>query len=121
MTLAKKIAERLFTNGVGDIADRLVLELPGKRDGGGWCRKAAEDRIAEVLAVSMDVEAISAKVHDQWMEFKRAKGITTRTSEVGEELMVPYDQLSESAKDLDRGSVRAVLGAMSAIGKQVKL
>jgi RyR domain-containing protein len=61
-----------------------------------------------------DVEKISAKVHEQWMESKLAKGVTTRKSESGEELMVPYEQLSEGAKDLDRGSVKAVLAAIAA-------
>jgi len=63
-----------------------------------------------------DVEAISAKVHEQWMASKRSKGVTSRKSESGEELMVPYEQLSEAAKDLDRGSVKAVLDAIEAIG-----
>ena len=61
-----------------------------------------------------DVEEVSAKVHEAWMESKRAQGITSRQSETGEELMVPYDQLSESAKELDRGSVRAVYEAIRA-------
>jgi hypothetical protein len=64
----------------------------------------------------VDEEAISAKVHQQWMDTKRWSGIASRKSEDGEELMVPYEQLSEKAKDLDRGSVRAVLAAMAAMG-----
>jgi hypothetical protein len=62
-----------------------------------------------------DVEAISAKVHEQWMELKRSKGVESRKSETGEELMVPYEQLSESAKDLDRGSVKAVIAAIDSL------
>lgn len=62
-----------------------------------------------------DIEAISAKVHEQWMESKRAKGVTTRKLESGEELMVPYAELSEEAKELDRGSVLAVIRAIEAI------
>jgi hypothetical protein len=50
------------------------------------------------------------------MDTKRWSGIASRKSEDGEELMVPYEQLSEKAKDLDRGSVRAVLAAMAAMG-----
>ncbi len=61
-----------------------------------------------------DVELISARVHEQWMESKRAQGVHSRKSESGEELMVPYDQLSEAAKELDRGALRAVLSAMAA-------
>lgn len=44
-----------------------------------------------------DIELVSAKVHE------------------GEELMVPYDQLSEDVKDLDRGTVKAVYAALEAI------
>jgi hypothetical protein len=62
-----------------------------------------------------NIEQISAKVHEQWMILKLGKGVTSRKSESGEELMVDYSLLSESAKDLDRGSVKAVLDAISAI------
>jgi hypothetical protein len=59
-----------------------------------------------------DIELVSAKVHEAWMESKRAQGVTTRLSETGEELMVPYEQLSDSAKELDRATVRAVYEAI---------
>ena len=61
-----------------------------------------------------DIEVVSAKVHEAWMESKRAKGVTTRLSETGEELMVPYERLSEPAKELDRATVRAVYKAIQA-------
>ncbi len=65
-----------------------------------------------------DIEVVSAKVHEAWMESKRAQGVTTRKSETGEELMVPYEQLSEEAKELDRGSVRAVYEAIRAASEE---
>ena len=65
-----------------------------------------------------DIEVVSARVHEAWMESKRAQGVTSRKSEAGEELMVPYDQLSEAAKELDRGSVRAVYEAIRATAEQ---
>ena len=61
-----------------------------------------------------DIEVVSAKVHEAWMESKRAQGVTSRQSETGEELMVPYEQLSETAKELDRATVRAVYEAIHA-------
>lgn len=61
-----------------------------------------------------DIETVSAKVHEAWMESKRAQGVTSRLSEKGEELMVPYDQLSSEAQELDRGTVRAVYAAIKA-------
>ena len=59
-----------------------------------------------------DIESVSAKVHEAWMKAKQAKGITSRKSEQGEELMVPYEQLSEEAKELDRETVRTVYQAI---------
>jgi hypothetical protein len=67
------------------------------------------------------VEAISAQVHQDWMATKHAQGVTSRPSETGEEQMVPYADLSEAAKDLDRGTVRSVLGALDALGYRVSL
>lgn len=59
-----------------------------------------------------DIEIVSAEVHAAWMESKRQQGVTSRKLEDGEELMVPYEQLSEKAKDLDRGTVRTVYAAI---------
>ena len=46
---AMTIAEELFRNGFGEEAKRLVLELDDGRDGGGWSKKAAIDRIEAAL------------------------------------------------------------------------
>jgi hypothetical protein len=64
-----------------------------------------------------DIETVSAKVHEAWMDSKRAQGVTTRKAEDGEELMAPYEQLSEKAKELDRGTVKAVYAAIEAASK----
>jgi len=61
-----------------------------------------------------DIEIVAAKVHEAWMNSKLAQGVTSRNSEKGEELMVPYEQLSEEAKELDRATVRAVYAAIQA-------
>jgi len=62
-----------------------------------------------------DIEKVSAKVHEAWMEVKRKQGVTSRKSETGEELMVAYEQLSEEAKELDRSTVRAVYKAIESL------
>ena len=62
-----------------------------------------------------DIEVVAEKVHDAWMKSKQEQGVTSRKSESGEELMVPYSDLSEKAKELDRGSVRAVYAAIEEI------
>lgn len=52
------------------------------------------------------------------MEAKLARGIKSRKSESGEELMVDYALLSESAKELDRASVRAVYSAIESLAEK---
>jgi hypothetical protein len=47
--VAEKIARRLFVNGHGQHAKRLVLELPGDRDGGGWAESAVADQVEKIL------------------------------------------------------------------------
>ncbi|MDO7852877.1 RyR domain-containing protein [Hymenobacter convexus] len=62
-----------------------------------------------------DLELVAEKVHESWMKTKQDQGVTTRQSETGEELMVPYAQLSEPAKELDRMTVRTVYAAIEAL------
>jgi hypothetical protein len=59
-----------------------------------------------------DIEVVSSEVHAAWMESKRAQGVDSRKSEDGEEMMVPYEQLTEKSKELDRATVRAVYAAI---------
>jgi hypothetical protein len=61
------------------------------------------------------IELVSDKVHQNWMENKLAAGTTTRILD-GEELMLPYAQLSEKAKELDRATVRTVLSVLPTLG-----
>lgn len=59
------------------------------------------------------IEEISAEVHSAWMKSKLSNNITTRLfDQTGEELMLPYNQLSETAKELDRVMVRTVFKAI---------
>jgi hypothetical protein len=59
-----------------------------------------------------DIEIVANLVHEAWMKSKLAQGHTSRRSETGEELMVPYNQLSETAKELDRVTVQTVYAAI---------
>lgn len=59
-----------------------------------------------------DLETVASEVHLQWLESKRAMGVFSRKAEDGEELMVPFEQLSEKAKELDRSAVRVVYAAI---------
>lgn len=64
-----------------------------------------------------DIEIVANLVHEAWMKSKLAQGYTSRKSEKGEELMVPYNQLSEAAKDLDRVMVQTVYAAIETAQK----
>ena len=45
-----------------------------------------------------DIEIVSAKVHEAWMKQKALAGVISRKLDTsGEELLVPYEQLSEQA------------------------
>ena len=61
-----------------------------------------------------DFEIVAEKVHEAWMKSKQSQGIESRKAEDGEELMVPYSQLSEKQKDTDRNLVLTVYRAISA-------
>lgn len=62
------------------------------------------------------IELVSDAVHANWMASKRAAGVESRRLESGEELMVPYADLSDAAKELDRGTVRTVLSVLPTLG-----
>jgi hypothetical protein len=65
------------------------------------------------------LETVAEAAHDGWMATKREQGITSRKSEWGEEFMVPYSEMSEKAKDIDRGAVKSVFAAIEAAGLKV--
>jgi hypothetical protein len=62
--LAAEIAAELFRNGMGEVADRLVLDVNGK-DGGGYCRTSVERIIAaRIESVVQDAEHMAETIHD---------------------------------------------------------
>lgn len=92
----------------------LHLHIVPRRPGDGlllpWSPRPARGELTELLA---------AAAHDGWMASKREQGITSRLAEWGEEFMVPYADLSEKAKDIDRGAVTSVLDAIDRAGLTV--
>jgi len=68
--LAVKIAERLFTDGSGSVAKRLVMEMPGAQlVGSGWCKEAVADQVLAILANPSD--EIVPRKHIREIEFRR--------------------------------------------------
>lgn len=62
------------------------------------------------------IDLLAENVHDRWLAGRLAQSVTSRLAEDGEELCVSYDELSESAKELDRETVRSVLFALGTLG-----
>lgn len=59
-----------------------------------------------------DIEDVAAEVHLAWIQTKLAQGITSRRAADGTEQMVPYTELPDHLKELDRSTVRAVYVAI---------
>jgi hypothetical protein len=71
-----------------------------------------ETTLKEELSKS-DVEKAAAAVHDQWMDNQKKSGHIEHKSPDGkEDYMVPYDELKEKSKKLDRDAVKATLDAL---------
>jgi hypothetical protein len=70
-----------------------------------------------------EVEGMARMEHDRWCEGKRKAGYThapgPKTATTHPDL-VPYDELSEEAKDKDRNTVRALPRFLAAAGFQIK-
>lgn len=96
------------------VYDNFAQHMLSDDDWKDWLDKA-DAAIAAGVGALPDVEAVSASVHEDWMASKRKQHIASRKSEAGEELMVPYADLSEPAKDLDRGTVKSVYAAIEAL------
>ena len=62
-----------------------------------------------------DVEVVAAQVHAAWIKAKTEQGMHSRKAEDGEELMVPYEMLSDKQKETDRVLVRTVYDAIKRI------
>ncbi len=67
-----------------------------------------------------DVEALARVEHDRWVAERRADGWTLGPAkDVARKVsphLVPYDALSEQAKDYDREPVRALPSQLAAVG-----
>lgn len=59
-----------------------------------------------------DIEQVAERVHSAWICEKVKQGITSRKSSDGREQMLPYSQLDDDLKELDRATVRAVYKAI---------
>lgn len=63
------------------------------------------------------VDQIASDVHDEWMAGQTAAGNTSRTSTLtGAELMVPYAELADADREVDRATVRTVVDGLSRRG-----
>jgi len=54
------LADHLFTNGMGQLADRLVLYDVDDNNLGGWCRSAVVDAINKFAPATLPASAAGA-------------------------------------------------------------
>ena len=71
-----------------------------------------------------DIELISRSVHDAWQQERRHQGwiygsITDRDQKTHES-MIPYDNLNEEEKELDRQTVRRVISMLFSLGYKIE-
>lgn len=67
------------------------------------------------------VEAMAESAHTAWVSWYTERGITSRLSASGEEFLVPFSELSEAGKDLDRTIMRAILNSFRSQGYKIEL
>lgn len=109
-------------------ADDITVKL---RAAGLWCRKAASGTAAAAAAnqqLDSFVESLAKSEHDRWVVEKRRQGWiaaadTNRASRNNALLihnfLVPWDQLSEQDKDLDRVPVRQIPNFLAAANYEI--
>jgi hypothetical protein len=61
------------------------------------------------MRVRRITEETAREIHEAWRKTLRRQGVKSRASYWGEELLVPWEKLSERAKDLNRNMVRVTL------------
>lgn len=66
-----------------------------------------------------DIEKVCAKQHESWVANKKAAGVQSKANANGEEMMVPYDQLSEDGKNIVRNVVNTVYKAIEEVADEV--
>ena len=54
------------------------------------------------------IDRVAPCVHQLWIERLTSEGATSRVSHWGEEMMRPWQELSEQAREYNRDMVRAV-------------
>ena len=77
----------------------------------------ALDRIPEEL-----VEILAEMEHEEWIESRTASGWTLGEKDTAAKktpYLVPYDQLSEEIRELDRESIRNIPGLVHTIGMEI--
>jgi hypothetical protein len=61
----------------------------------------------EPIRLPSDIQ-LAPKLHAAWMLQKQFRGFKSFVMS-GEEMMVPYDELSEAGKEIDRNMARSIL------------
>lgn len=67
------------------------------------------------------IERLAERMHEDWRAKKLKAGVHSRPDAVsGEELMVPYADLSEAAKTLNRDPARIAVETLTGLGYRIE-
>lgn len=66
--LADELVAMLFSNGAGDIGDRLVIEKAGEYDLGGYNRRAVREHVLATLRKATPAPAVLEAQHDETID-----------------------------------------------------
>jgi hypothetical protein len=90
--------------------DRDPVKCP--RCGSTHATRRDDSELDEELSQD-EIEKAAAAVHDEWMKNQKKAGHTEHKSPDGkEDYMVPYDELKDKSKKLDRDAVKATIDAL---------
>jgi hypothetical protein len=68
---------------------------------------------AGAVRVRPIVEEVARKMHPDWLRDKRRLKVTSHPSPWGEDLLVPWERLSERAKNQNRRMVRRTIKTLA--------
>lgn len=64
-----------------------------------------------------DIDKVCEKYHEDWMKTKQAAGIQSKVNSDGEELMKPFNELTDKAKEYTRNVVNGTYNAIQHVAE----
>lgn len=68
-----------------------------------------------------DIDKVCEKYHEDWIQAKKAAGIHSKVNSDGVELMAPYNELPDAAKEYTRNVVNGTYNAIQHVAEATAL